>query len=401
MNKRTWLMATVLMAACNEGGGGGGGGGSGGEGDTAGAGGNAAGNDGSGGSKQTGGSVATGGNSGSGGTSATGGSGGAGGTSTGGAGGSATGGSATGGMGGTGTGGTSAGGTGGASAVAPVAVGNIYRFSWDNQVVEVDPAKGGRITVFSLGGKNILTGPSANPDNYGSTFWPSPQSAWNWPPPAEIDPGAYTARVEAATLVMESKVNTKVNLMVTKRFWIDRVNSELVLAYDMKNTSNTAAVWAPWEITRVAPGGMTLFELGAGGTAAVGTWIPTPLDSAAGWRWFDDAALQINNNMPRKTFADGKGWLAHLARADRLLLVKTFADVGVNGQAKDEAEVEIFVDTARKYVEVENQGAAGSLAPGESRVWTVRWSLRAIAGNGALPVGSPEVVDAVKSVLSR
>jgi hypothetical protein len=389
MNKRTWLMATVLMAACTEGGGGGGG--SGGRGNVAGEGGG-----GSGGSNETGGANATGGTT-------TGGTVGTGGKATGGAGGNATGGNATGGnaTGGASTGGTASGGTGGVAAVVPVASGNVYRFSWDTQLVEVDASTGGRITVFSQGGKNILTGPSANADNYGSTFWPSPQSAWGWPPPAEIDPGAYSARIEGATLILESKTDTKVKLIVTKRITVDRAAQALVIVYDMKNTSNAAADWAPWEITRVAPGGMTFFELGPGGTAPVAPSIPTALDVAAGWHWFDDAALLNTNNMGRKTFADGKGWVAHVARADRLLLVKTFEDIGANAHAKDEAEVEIYVDSARKYVEVENQGAVQSLAPGATRSWTVRWSLRVLPGNGALSVGSTEVVDAVKAVLPK
>lgn len=391
MNKRIWLMTTVLMAACSEGGGRSG---SGGQGNVAGEGGSAAGGSGAGGREQTGGGNATGGSGGR----ETGGTAGTGVNATGGAGGNATGGNAT---GGASTGGVAAGGTGGAAVVVPVAMGNVYRFSWDTKVVDIDASKGGRITVFSLGGKNILTGPSANPDNYGSTFWPSPQSVWGWPPPAEIDQDAYTARTDAATLILESKNSTEVNLMVTKRITVDRAAQALVIVYDMKNTGSAAAVWAPWEITRVAPGGVTFFELGPGGTAPVGTSIPAALETAAGWHWFDDAALQISDNTARKTFADGKGWLAHLARADRLLLVKTFEDIGANAHAKDEAEVEIFVDSARKYVEVENQGTALSLAPGATRSWTVRWLLRALPGNGALSVGATEVVDAVKAILPR
>jgi len=318
----------------------------------------------------------------SGGTSATAGKGGASPTTTG---------------GNTGTTGGTAGST--PAAVIPTLVGGNYLFSFDGYVFEVSPAKGGRVITFSLDGKNILTGPSANPDNYGSTFWPSPQSAWNWPPPAEIDRGAFTATVDGDALVLQSQPSATVKLSVTKRFSVDRAAKAVVITYEMKNTASAAATWAPWEITRVPPGGMTFFSLGAGGTAAIGTWVPMTLEPAAGWSWFDDATLQIADNKGRKTFADGKGWIAHVARTERLLLVKTFEDVAKDAQAKDEAEIEVFVDSARKYVEVENQGAALPLAAGATRSWTVRWSLRALPATGTFAVGAAAVVDATKSIV--
>ena len=45
--------------------------------------------------------------------------------------------------------------------------------------------------------------PRQNHDNFGSTYWPSPQSSWCaagggcWPPPAAIDSGAYTGGIDA------------------------------------------------------------------------------------------------------------------------------------------------------------------------------------------------------------
>ncbi len=70
----------------------------------------------------------------------------------------------------------------------PVTVaGDNYILEFNHIYFEVNAQIGGRITTFSLDGKNVLTGPSVNPDNYGSTFWTSPQSDWDWPPIPEID----------------------------------------------------------------------------------------------------------------------------------------------------------------------------------------------------------------------
>ena len=77
---------------------------------------------------------------------------------------------------------------------SPTVSGTLYTFASGNTVFAVDAAKAGRIVTFSLAGKNVLTAAKNSQDNnWGSTFWPSPQSAWNWPPPAELDPGAYAA----------------------------------------------------------------------------------------------------------------------------------------------------------------------------------------------------------------
>ena len=65
----------------------------------------------------------------------------------------------------------------------PTVRGTVYTFTAGNTVFAVDAAKAGRIVTFSLAGKNILTAAKSSQDNnWGSTFWPSPQSDWNWPP---------------------------------------------------------------------------------------------------------------------------------------------------------------------------------------------------------------------------
>ena len=50
---------------------------------------------------------------------------------------------------------------------------------------------------FASAARNLLSEPAADAGNYGSTFWPSPQTAWGWPPLAEIDHGPYRAELAA------------------------------------------------------------------------------------------------------------------------------------------------------------------------------------------------------------
>lgn len=74
-----------------------------------------------------------------------------------------------------------------------------------------------------------------------------------------------------------------------------------------------------------------------------------------------------------------------------LLFVKVFPAVARADQAPGEAEVEIYVDPAGGFVEVEQQGPYEMIAPGQSSRWTCHWLLARlepgavrIAGNAAL-----------------
>jgi hypothetical protein len=75
-----------------------------------------------------------------------------------------------------------------------------------------------------------------------------------------------------------------------------------------------------------------------------------------------------------KLFADGEeGWLAHVD--GDLLFVKVFPEVSRERQAPGEGEVEIYVDPAGEFVEVEQQGPYEEIAPGGELRWACRWAL--------------------------
>ena len=74
--------------------------------------------------------------------------------------------------------------------------------------------------------------------------------------------------------------------------------------------------------------------------------------------------------------ADGKGWLAYLNQEKGLLLVKRFEDLDKGQPAPDEAEIQVYVNRGKTYIELESQGAYATLQPGEELNWTVRWYLQ-------------------------
>ena len=58
-------------------------------------------------------------------------------------------------------------------------------------------------------------------------------------------------------------------------------------------------------------------------------------------------------------------------------MVKKFQDLTASQPAPDEAEIQVYVNRGKSYIELESQGAYTELKPGESLSWTVRWYLMA------------------------
>ena len=256
--------------------------------------------------------------------------------------------------------------------VVPVAQGSLFSFQLGDTVFAVDAQRGGRIVTFSLGGRNILTGPAIDPANYGSTFWSSPQSDWGWPPSPEIDSASYAARIDGATLVLQGMPAPILGLAAEKTFSADRQTGVVTVKYTLKNHGGQPRQAAPWEISRVASGGLTFFPMGEGEPrkGMQDLLVPVVRDGVA-WFAYDAAAITAD----QKLFADGReGWIAHVD--GERLLVKAFADTNPAQAAPGEGEIEIYANAAHTYVEVENQGAYVTLAPGQTSTWTVRWKLR-------------------------
>jgi hypothetical protein len=274
--------------------------------------------------------------------------------------------------------------------------GSVHSFTFGRTVFAVDASIAGRIVTFSLDGRNILTAPkNAEDNNWGSTFWTSPQSAWNWPPPAEIDPGHYAVNRDGDAVVMSGNPSPTLGLAVTKRFSVDAAAESVGIVYSIVNRGSQPRSVAPWEISRVAAGGLTFFAMGDGAPIK-GPQDLLKLDIVDGVAYFAYDAKAITAD--QKVFSDGhEGWIAHVDRD--LLLVKAFSDIPAGKAAPGEAEIEIYADAARTYVEVENQGAYVSLAPGAFSSWNVRWFLRKVDPAMTAPSARGELVKLVRGLV--
>jgi hypothetical protein len=269
--------------------------------------------------------------------------------------------------------------------VTPVVRDGRYTLELGGVVLEVDPAAGGRVTALRVDGRNLLTGPDVDPDNYGSTFWTSPQSQWGWPPVPEIDHGPYAAAIEGPLVVMRGAVSPALGVAVEKRFGAGGARDAFTLEYRVLNRGAAATRLAPWEITRVHPRGLTFFPTGTG------VFPPSNLAvrEAGGVTWFAYDAAAITDH--QKVFADGReGWIAHLD--GDALFVKAFEPVPRAVQAPGEAQIEIYANPTHTYVEVEQQGAYSTIAAGALLVWRVDWIVRRLPDAVSRVPGSDELV---------
>jgi len=283
----------------------------------------------------------------------------------------------------------------GAGSATPQLKDGRYTISLPHQTLEIDPTVGGRITSLQLSGEEFLTGKEINATNWGSTFWSSPQSAWNWPPPAALDKMPYAASVEKQVLKLVSQPDSLLGYVFTKEISGNPKNLSFSIKYTITNKSTEVQKVAPWEITRVRPQGLTFYPTGLG--EKTGTLAPYTEDKAAvTWFNYQDSKIPTTD---LKLFADGaEGWLAQVNHD--LILVKQFPNVPPGRTAPAEGEIEIYSSQAKNYIEIEQQGSYTELAPGAATTWEVTWYLRKLPDNIEAKSGNTTLAEYVRELLT-
>lgn len=229
----------------------------------------------------------------------------------------------------------------------------------------IDAAAGAKILSYKYNDSEIIS-QSPMREAFGSTFWTSPQKEWNWPPVQEYDKASYTVEQTPSSLIMTGQVSQKYKYRIRKEFKTDAKDNAIVITYSIINESEEIRKVAPWEITRVNNEGLIFFDAPS---EAITPANLIPFTQEYGASWYKTDAGNAN----RKINADGKGWLAYCG--NNLLLVKKFPDLTASQPAPEEAEIQVYVNSGKTYIELESQGAYKELKPGESLSYTVRWYL--------------------------
>lgn len=268
----------------------------------------------------------------------------------------------------------------------------IYEIKMADIAMAIDANRGARIISFRLKDQEILCTTKTHPENYGSTLWLSPQ-IWKWPPFPVLDAEPYQVRMNKKELTLTSESDNESGCKISKTIVANSSDSSFSINYTITNISDKDKSVAPWEVTRVPAGGLTLFPIGSPGGYSKSNLVTTDIN---GITWFNyDSGLVTDH---QKLFRNGaEGWLAHAIQG--LIFIKQFPDIGIGEEAPHETEIEIYANKDRTYIELENQGNYKTLLPGASISWKVKWYLRDLPPQIQIVPGSKNIADFVRKTI--
>jgi len=241
----------------------------------------------------------------------------------------------------------------------------------DELSYEIDPTLAGRVTRMTYSGHELLVDARVNPNNWGATYWTSPQADWGWPPVAEVDSLPYEAAELEGGWELSSRLATIGHrvFQVKKAFQVGPHPSTIDVRYGIVNLGSQPFSMANWEIARVPAGGLTFFPTGSHELTPIAPHSELSVEKKFGCSFFDHR--KFVPGLSRKLHADGRGgYLAHATGSH--LILKMFADTIFEEQAPGEGECEIFANLDGKYVEIEVQGAYVAIHPGQRHDFLVR-----------------------------
>jgi hypothetical protein len=240
--------------------------------------------------------------------------------------------------------------------------------------MEIMPKVAGRISSLKYDGHELLVA-IADLDqitDWGSVFWSSPQAEWNWPPIDTLDSKPYTIGADDERLVLTSGVDAKTGYQFTKTY-MPAGEDRIAITYRITNHSDHEKQVAPLEVTRLPPSGSLFYPRGDTDPIS-GIFYPLDLQTIDELAWYQYDAKKIRTDH-HKVMQDGKeGWVAYVDNG--YLLVKEFSDNPPAAIAAGEREIEIFAHVEHIFIEMKQQGALVSLAPGEFLDWTVIWHVK-------------------------
>ena len=274
----------------------------------------------------------------------------------------------------------------------------LFALAFNDLYFEVDVANAGRISAFSLGAKNILSGKEVNSTNWGTSLWPSPQSAWGWPPSKELDVKAYSlGDLTDTSIEVISEKDSLLGFVFKKNYLAVLTDSSVLVTYTIVNNSTKKQSVAPWEISRVAPGGLTLYPTGKGKKQNL---LSKLMVDKNGITWFDYDSSKMNfkpSDVPKLMHDGAEGWIAQVS--GNIILIKSFKDVSIEKTAPGEGEIEFYANPDKSYIEIEQQGEYTALESGKELQWQVKWYLRKLPEGMKAEVGSKELAEFVRATI--
>jgi hypothetical protein len=275
--------------------------------------------------------------------------------------------------------------------------------------VEFLPAEGGRLSRLRHNGVDLVLPPGAVPGFHGDTFWPSPQSRFDWPPPPVLDSQPYEVVLESPeSLTLRSAPDPDFGFQVEKRF--ELAADSLAIEFTLTNIWSQPQSVAPWQVTRAPRDGVLVWAPGEPFADPdrmrkqeedPGCWF-VHRDSTAVFDGLEVGPDHASIAVPAvtttsKLFTDAHGWLAHAHHAT--LFLRLFPDLTNDRAAPRQGEVEMYFNPDRDYIELENQGTYVTLDPGQSLTYPVEWRFRTLDPRIPTDRLTPELLAGIHGLL--
>jgi len=236
-------------------------------------------------------------------------------------------------------------------------------------LLKIAPDTGARVASLQYHGKELLSMvKDKDAFRWGSTVWPSPQAAWDWPPPEVMDKGNYSILEQSpSSITLESPPKAYKDLQVTKHFQLVDENN-IQIQYSFENKGDTMIQVGIWEVTRIPYTGRIFWKTG----------LPIELPTIGLNQVGSISFFQLEGHKePGKLFvkSDG-GWVAYEHQGVRL--TKKFAPIAFERIAPEQAPIEIYYEPVYKFAEIEEHGPYVTLQASESTTFELTWSLETI-----------------------
>jgi hypothetical protein len=275
--------------------------------------------------------------------------------------------------------------------------GDTYIITQGDTQLEVVASAAGRISSLKIAGQELLlTADIARTTVWGTTFWSSPQSDWYWPPIEILDSEPYSVSFEPERIVFTSNVDPQTGYQFVKSYGVNKNKKCLSIQYSIYNRSAVEKNVAAWEVTRVPPSGTVFFPQGDTEPSS-GIFYPIDIEHIAGISWFTNDGKKHDENHHKLNTDSKEGWLAYANNG--FLLIKEFEDVPVELMVAGEGEIEIFTNTIKTYMEIDQQSALHKLAPDQHLDWEVLWHTRKLPDTIKVMNGDDPLVKYVRGVL--
>lgn len=253
----------------------------------------------------------------------------------------------------------------------------------------IQPAQGGRVAELRYAGVNRILPPGRVLGFHGDTFWPSPQSRFDWPPPPILDDDPYAViRSTHTSATVQSAADEQFGFQVEKDFTVQ--DNAIHFTFRLTNIWDHPQSVAPWQITR-APREGTLFWAAGELFSDEDRLIKQREDSGCYFLHEKEekpfpAAIARDGPLSQlcvrdvpntcKLFANAQGWLAHLQ--DNCLILRRFPNLNPAQIAPRQGEIELYFNPELNYIEVENQGVYETLQPAQTLTYQTAWYFRSV-----------------------